>query len=206
MKIGIMGGTFDPIHKGHLMIATEAKKQFNLDKIWFLPNGHPPHKEYHKISSSVKDRLKMVELAIDEIENFELNTYETDKESTSYSYSTLEYFRSIYQDSQFYFILGADSLLSLESWKYPQRVLDSCVILAAYRDEMDTKEEMEEQIIHLKEKFNGDIRLIDSPVLPISSHQIREGLLSGDKQDEMKEMLPLKVFQYIKENHLYENF
>lgn len=205
MKIGILGGTFDPIHKGHLMIASEAKKQFNLDRIWFLPNGHPPHKDNNTISSCVNDRLEMVYLAISDCKDFEINTYETDNAKTSYTYSTLEYFNATYPEHDFYFILGADSLFSLEQWKEPRKVLNSCIILAAYRDEIDTKAEMEKQIIHLKQMYNGDIRLINAPVLPISSHHIREGLLKERNQVKIKEMLPLKVFNYIKENHLYEN-
>ena len=96
MKIGIMGGTFDPIHNGHLEIAKAAFKQFDLDRVWFMPNGNPPHKALASIGSSIENRLQMVELAIEEYPGFCLEVYEARKKSISCSYKTMEHFTKIY--------------------------------------------------------------------------------------------------------------
>lgn len=91
MKIGIMGGTFDPIHNGHLMLGQAAYETFHLDQIWFMPNGHPPHKDRTTIESDVDDRIEMVRLAIGGKEEFRLELYEACRKEVSYSYSTLEF-------------------------------------------------------------------------------------------------------------------
>ena len=135
MKIGIMGGTFDPIHNGHLEIAKAAYEQFHLDKVWFMPNGNPPHKALTDIGSSVKERLRMVELAIEGQDGFCLEAYEARKKSVSCSYETMEYFNKIYPEDDFYFIIGADSLFAVDRWVHPERLFPTCTILAAYRDE-----------------------------------------------------------------------
>ena len=95
MKIGIMGGTFDPIHNGHLMLGDTARDQFGLDVIWFMPNGRPPHKALDSIGSDTDMRAKMVALAIKDHKSFELQDYELKRKEVSYSYETLEYFHAV---------------------------------------------------------------------------------------------------------------
>ena len=109
MKIGIMGGTFDPIHKGHLMLGEYAYRQFGLDKVWFMPNGTPPHKDNAKIGSEAEVRLNMVKLAIEGKDYFELQTYEIENQDVNYSYKTMEHFCEIYPNDEFYFIIGCVS-------------------------------------------------------------------------------------------------
>ena len=121
MRIGIMGGTFDPIHNGHLMLGEYAYQQFHLDEVWYMPNGNPPHKSNPEIRKDLQDRAEMTRLAIEEIPYFRLCTYEMDRKETSYSYQTMEYFKETYPQDEFYFIIGADSLFNLESFKgFPQ--------------------------------------------------------------------------------------
>ena len=200
MKIGIMGGTFDPIHRGHLMLGEYAFRQYGLDKIWFMPNGTPPHKDNSKIGSKPEVRMQMVRLAIEGYEEFELQTYEITNQEVNYSYKTMEHFNKIYPEAEFYFIIGADSLFAIERWVKPERLLKACVILAAYRDEKSTKD-MEEQISYLNGKYGSDIRLLNTPNVDISSSEIRNKIQRGET---IQELVPKSVYQYIVENQLYK--
>ena len=202
MKIGIMGGTFDPIHNGHLMIAKTAYSQYHLDEIWFMPNGNPPHKEKSNIGSDVEKRVEMVRLAIEGYSDFQIELYEALKKSTSYSYETMEHFVKLYPEHEFFFIIGADSLFSIEKWVHPERLLATCTILAAYRDEIDTREEMYTQINYLKKKYNARIELIISPLVKISSSEIRAYCI--EKKD-ISGLVPEKVKEYIRKEGLYES-
>ena len=149
-KIGIMGGTFDPVHNGHLMLADTAYRQFDLDQIWFLPNGNPPHKKEENIGTDARHRSRMVALAIQGRDYCRLEEYEVRRREVSCSYQTLEHFRKQYPEDEFYFIIGADSLFAIETWVHPERIFPACVILAACRDDHDSLEEMKVQIGHLK--------------------------------------------------------
>lgn len=201
MKIGIMGGTFDPIHKGHLMLGEYAYHEFQLDEIWFMPNGNPPHKASETIESKTKNRVAMVERAILEIPYFVLQRYEVDNKEVNYSYKTMEYFRYAYPEHEFYFIIGADSLFGIEKWVRPEILLKSCVVLAAYRDDKDT-EEMLTQIQYLNEKYGADIRLLNTPNVDISSSEIRRRVKEGKS---IRELVPEAVFQFIEENQLFRD-
>lgn len=200
MKIGIMGGTFDPIHNGHLMLGESAFTQFSLDEVWFMPNGRPPHKEFASIASNVEDRIAMTELAIEDREGFRLELYEARRREVSYSYETLEYFTELYPDYSFYFIVGADSLFAIESWTHPEKIFPLCTILAACRDEIDTTEEMNVQIAYLRKKYHADIRLLASPLMPVSSHELRSAIAAGKS---ITGYVPKKVEEYILEEGLY---
>ena len=200
LKIGIMGGTFDPIHYGHLMIAENAAEQFGLDQIWFMPNGNPPHKKSETIKSTAEDRMKMTSLAIAPFPEFVLQPYEALRAEVSCSYQTMEHFSKIYPDDEFYFIIGADSLMAIETWVHPERIFPTCTILATYRNEVKTKEEMNRQIQYLSEKYHAKIRLLETPLMPVSSHELRASLQSGDS---VSEYMPAAVCSYIKQHHLY---
>lgn len=202
MKIGIMGGTFDPIHNGHLMLGEYAYRHFKLDKIWYMPNGCPPHKNNAKIGSEALTRAEMVRLAIGKKEYFCLQDYEIVKDTTSYSYATLEYFKETYPEDSFYFIIGADSLFAIEKWVHPERVLKACIILAAYRDDKNNKFVMEEQIRMLNEKYGADIRLLETPIMDVSSSELRQMIKN---QEDVSAYLPEEVATFIKENGLYRN-
>lgn len=200
MKIGIMGGTFDPIHNGHLMLGREALIQFHLDEIWFMPNGNPPHKPKSSIQSDAVHRAAMTELAIHGNRNFRLELYETEQKEISYTYKTLEYFSGRRREDSFYFIIGADSLFAIESWVHPERIFQLCTILAAYRDEFDTQKKLKGQIHLLKEKYHADIRLLNTPLIKISSHELREMLHRGQT---ISDYVPHAVEKYIRKERLY---
>lgn len=200
MKIGIMGGTFDPVHNGHLMLGHAAYKAFSLDQIWFMPNGNPPHKKSETIKSTAEDRMKMTSLAIAPFPEFVLQPYEALRAEVSCSYQTMEHFSKIYPDDEFYFIIGADSLMAIETWIHPERIFPTCTILATYRNEVKTKEEMNRQIQYLSEKYHAKIRLLETSLMPVSSHELRASLQSGDS---VSEYMPAAVCSYIKQHHLY---
>lgn len=200
MNIGIMGGTFDPVHNGHLMLAEEAQSQHNLERILFLPNGHPPHKEETSIESAVEDRIHMLKLAILSHPSFTLELYEAKKPGVSFSADTLEYLAGLYPEDKLYFIIGGDSLLQLKTWYHPERILKYCTILATYRDELDTREEMDRQISYLNKKYRGEILLFETPVYPVSSSEIRRKIRNGLP---VSGLLPDQVEAYIREKSLY---
>lgn len=197
MKIGIVGGTFDPIHNGHLMLGAYAYDNFQLDKIWFMPNGNPPHKSEE---INVDFRLDMVKLAIEDKDEFCLSTFEIEEEKHSYSYETLEKLRQLYPKDTFYFIIGADSLFTIEFWKEPARVLRACIILAACRDDKDMAE-MYKQIDYLTAKYDANIKLLKMPLIDISSSDIRRKREKGESIDTL---VPKKVSEYIETHGLYE--
>ena len=164
MKIGIMGGTFDPIHIGHLLLGEFAYEDFGLDEIWFLPNGNPPHKETSDAEEDLRHRVEMVRLAIGSVPYFRLNMHEADVDRHSYTYKTMQEFNSRYPENEHYFILGADSLFSIEQWKYFREIFPTCTILAAMRDDKDA-EDMKAQIKYLSEKYGARIELLQAPLV-----------------------------------------
>lgn len=201
MKIGIMGGTFDPIHNGHLMLGEYAYQEFGLDEVWFMPNGNPPHKSNPEIRKMTVHRTIMTKLAIEDIPYFRICTYEADLKETSYSYKTMEHFREIYPEHEFYFIIGADSLFTLQEWKHPERLLPIVIILAAYRDDADTPKKMKHQIEYLNRLYHGDIRLLKTPLMPVSSSDVRRRIKEGT---DCGAVVPEKVLAYIQEHHMYQ--
>ena len=201
MKIGIMGGTFDPIHNGHLMLGETAYHQFQLDKVWYMPNGNPPHKKQSNIGMDAITRMEMVRLAIDGIDYFELQDYEVMKESVSPTYQTLAHFKEIYPDDTFYYIIGADSLFAIERWLHPELIFPNCIILAACRDEIDTSEEMNSQIDYLCQKYDAQIKFLTSPLVDISSSELREMIKN---KESIKGHVPQAVEEFIANEGLYE--
>ena len=199
MKIGIMGGTFDPIHIGHLLLGEFAFEQFELDEILFLPNGNPPHKDTDEMDTSLVHRVSMVKAAIKGAPHFKVSLHEA-KEGVHYTYKTMLEFHELYPGNEFYFILGADSLFSIEQWKFFKEIFPTCTILAAMRDDKDVGD-MQKQIAYLKEKYAADIELLRAPLLEISSTTIRERAAKGLT---VHYMVPDAVAAYIKEHHLYK--
>ena len=201
MKIGIMGGTFDPIHNGHLMLGEYAKKLFGLDEIWFMPNGNPPHKSNSNIESQTKHRVEMVKLAIEGHEGFNIQLYEVERKEVNYSYLTMQHFNEAFPQNEFYFIIGADSLFAFETWKHPELLVRTCKILAAYRDGKNSKE-MENQIQYLNEKYGAEIILLNTPDVDISSSDIRRKM---KQNEDISDLVPESVFSYIQSNNLFRD-
>lgn len=198
-KIGIMGGTFDPIHMGHLMLAEFAREEKELDEIWFIPTGCSYMKSHNIISG--KDRLKMTELAISDNSCMRCLDIEIRREGRTYSYETLEELVSRYPDFEFYFIVGADCLFQIETWKYPEKIFKSAKILASIRNGA-SEDDMRSKINELYEKFGADIELLYFPRLEISSTDIRKRISEGKS---IRYFVPDICIEYIKEKGFYQN-
>lgn len=196
-KIGIMGGTFNPIHNGHLAIAQAAKDQFALEKVLFMPSGVPYMKNLQEVlPASV--RCEMTALAIRGIPYFEVSDMEAVSEGNTYTCQTLETLKSLHPDTDYYFILGADSLYAIETWKNPKQIFKSCTIVAAVREQ--TPEKLQAQIRYLREKYQASVEMLKFSGVDISSTRIRDMLQAGAS---VKGLLPKTVEAYISGNHLY---
>lgn len=198
-KVGIMGGTFDPVHIGHLIIAEKAREQFHLDEVLFMPSGTPYMKNADEVLPG-SIRAEMTNLAIEENPFFSISTIEIEKEGSTYTYETLETLHNKNSNTEYYFILGADSLFAIEHWKNPEKIFADCHILAAVRNDKNA-EEMEAQAAYLKEKFNADISLIKTGHIEISSSMIRELVKDGHS---IRYFVPDAVYDYIIKNKLYK--
>lgn len=192
MKIGIMGGTFDPIHNMHITIAKNAKEQFLLDKVIFMPGGNPPHK---KEITDKRIRFKMVVLAVGD--KFEISDYEIKKDDYSYTLNTLKHLKKIYPDDDIYFIIGEDSLNDIYKWYKPKEILSMCNLLVFPRISSKSVSDKAQEVMT---KLGGNIQIINAPVKQISSTSIRNLIRENKSVDNM---LPNEVLKYINENNLY---
>ncbi len=198
-NIGIMGGSFDPIHNGHLIIAERAREEYNLDKIIFIPTGNPPHKENNSMSDAI-DRYNMTDIAIKDNTNFCISDIETNESDMSYTINTLNYIKNLYVDSKIYFILGGDSLLTFHYWKDNTKILEDYTILVANRD-IDKIDEINIAIEKYNQSYPNSVYLLNSPLLTVSSTYIRK-LIVEDKS--IKYLVPDGVNKYIVDNKLYK--
>jgi len=195
--IGIMGGTFNPIHKGHVSIAVNAHKQFNIPKIWFMPTGTPAYKDFSKVISD-EHRCNMVKLAIADYDYMELSTIEIERGGNTYTADTLAQIKDDFD--LIYFIIGADSLFYLDKWYKPEYICANCVILCANRD-CHNMDELNARKDFLAKEFGADIRFIQCENLPYSSTKIRNNV---SNHIDVEYAVGKKVSDYIKEKHLYE--
>ena len=180
-EIGIFGGTFNPVHKAHINLAIRAKEDFELDEVWFMPTLVSPHKN-NKYITDINTRMDMIKLAIEDhkylkCSDFELRiSREIDK---NYTYYTLQRLKQFYRDINLYFIIGADSLYEIESWKNPHIIMNFSTLLVAGREYENKSVNMENMARKLKDKYSADIRFIDFKEMDISSHTIRELVADG---------------------------
>ncbi len=197
-KTGIMGGTFNPVHNGHLTLARQALRQFALDNVLFMPCGVP----YMKAGQKVEDgqiRAEMTSLAIQDEPCFILSTMELERQGNTYTYQTLERLKAENPETEYYFIVGADSLFHMAQWVCPEKIFADCHILAAVRD-AKTTEDMETQISLLKQQYAANIHLLQTECMDISSSEIRRKIAAGESVDCD---LPPAVRQYIEKRGLY---
>ncbi len=213
-KIGLFGGTFNPIHCGHIKAAEVVQEIFALDKVLFIPSFIPPHKESEKIVSP-DHRLKMVELAVGDTPNFVASSIEIEEMGTSYSILTLQKIRMIYPDALFFFILGVDAFLEIDTWKNHELVLEHCkfVVISrkGYRLEdaenvLDRKHASNMFDLSGTEKIRKNLNLsykiflLPFEALDVASTEIRERLR---KNKSIAHMVPKPVADYVFENKLY---
>lgn len=199
-KIGIFGGTFDPVHIGHTSLAEDAMKQIGLDKVIFVPAKFQPFK-LDRETASGKDRVKMLKLAVMENERFEVSEYELNSESVSYTYLTMRAMREHFgKEAELFFITGTDSFLKIETWKNSEELLTGYSYIIGTRPGY-----REDDLIicmkYLAEKYGTNIVNILNTQRDISSTEIRNLLKSGH---DVNELLHGSVERYIRENGLYK--
>lgn len=200
LRLGIMGGTFDPIHFGHLVTAEAVRDQFKLDKVIFVPSGNPPHKVKRNITDK-RIRYLMTILATVTNPYFEVSPIEIEREGYTYTIDTLKEFKKIYgEDAQIFFITGADAILEILTWKNSEDLLKMCNFVAATRPgyACDT---ISEKIDYIKTLYNKDIFQVTVPSLAISSTDIRNRVYEGRP---IKYLLPEPVERYIEKSGLYK--
>lgn len=197
-KVGILGGTFDPIHTGHLILAEAAYESFSLDYVLIMPNGNPPHKA-GQVNATMEQRTRMVELAVADNPHLKVSDFEKTPQDYHYTYETLEFLKKEHPDTDYYFILGADSLVHFYTWMEPRRICEACSILAATRDHMES-EELTARIQELSRVFGAHIYPMETPNIDISSNMIRERVRTGRS---IRYYVPEAVEEYIYKKELY---
>lgn len=197
-KIGIMGGTFNPVHVGHLLLAQWAMEENGLDQVWFIPTGC----SYMKADKDIippEERFHMTSLALSGNDGMRCLDLEVKRQGDTYTYETLEELGRMYPADRFYFIIGADCLFSIESWRHPERIFAGCHVIAAVRGDAP-REDMLKKIEELEGRYGAKILLMDFLNLEISSTQIRARV--RDKKS-IRYLVPDAVAAYIEKKGFY---
>jgi nicotinate-nucleotide adenylyltransferase len=198
---GILGGTFDPIHFGHLVLAEKAREACELQKVVFVPAAVPPHK-IGEVTTTAEHRLKMVELAIKENPWFEVSTVEIERNGPSYTIDTIQELTSQRHGEQAALILGFDSLLELHTWKDYQAILDRTQIITAFRPGYPVLKKESDWPVFLK-PYRDKIKILEAPLLDISSTWLRVELMY---ERSIRYLSPDGVNEYIRQKRLYHDF
>jgi nicotinate-nucleotide adenylyltransferase len=198
MKIGILGGTFDPPHLGHLIIAEQAFAQLGLDKVWFAPVGQPPHKDQSKVTP-VNHRLEMTRLAIQDNPHFELSRVDVDRPAPFYITTLFEMLVNRQPSFEWYLIAGGDSLAQLPNWYRPERLLELVKLAVAHRD---TTQQDLSQLIKVLPGIDQRVIWLDSPLIDLASRDIQRRVRM---KLPLRYMLPAEVICYIESTHLYQD-
>jgi len=203
LKIGIMGGTFNPIHHGHLVAAEEALSQFKLDKVIFIPSGDPPHKNFRE-EEIAEHRYLMTVIGTSANKNFFVSRMEIDRKGKTYTIDTIRELKKIYgEKARLYFITGADAILEILTWKKTEEILQLCRFIAATRPGYNISkiQELKEELLN-KTKNNAEkISVMEVPALAISSSDIRKRVREGRPIDYL---VPEGVSNYILKHGLYK--
>lgn len=197
MRVGIFGGTFDPIHLGHLVVAEQVAGELRLEKIIFVPGGIPPHKEASSVRASAADRLDMVMSAVNANERFAVDTVEMDAGEKTYSVETVPLVKDRWPGDEWYFITGADEISNLLSWREPDRLLEEVVMVAATRPGYDIS-----NLDHLANGLRNFDRIlpVECSRIDVSATGIRRQLLQGKT---IRYLVPEEVYEIIHERGLY---
>jgi nicotinate-nucleotide adenylyltransferase len=197
-RVAIMGGTFDPIHYGHLVTAEGARACYDLDLVVFVPSGRPPHKKEYEVTGT-EDRYLMSILAVATNYHFQVSRIEIDRPGYSYAIDTVTAFRQVFGDEiEIFFITGADAILEILTWKNVDRLAGMCQFIAATRPGFDLakSDSRLNRISKLKERLH----FLEVPALAISSTDIRRRVADGRP---IKYLLPETVEHYIYKKGLY---
>ena len=197
-RIGLFGGTFDPPHLGHLILASEAQSQLELDRLLWVLTPEPPHK-LEQIITSIEHRLAMVQLAIADNPTFELSRVELERPGPHYTLDTIQEIAEKNPRAQIVPIIGGDSLNDLPKWHEPQKLVYACHWIGVMRrpHEEPSLKELERDLPGISSK----IHYVDAPLLEIASREIRNRIAEGKS---VRYYLPSSVYEYIEQHHLYE--
>jgi nicotinate-nucleotide adenylyltransferase len=195
MKIGIMGGTFDPIHLGHLIAAESAREAAGLDEVWFMTTNIPPHKQ-NLTMASADHRLAMVNLAVAEHPSFRAVDYEIKRGGISFSADTVQMLRGLYPNFSFYYIIGADMVEFLPKWVRIEEIIECVSFIGLERPGFQA------ELKQLPEKLADKVQLASMPLIEISSTAIRE---RKQQRQSVRYLVNEKVRIYLEENQLYES-
>ncbi len=198
-RIGILGGTFNPVHLGHLFIAEHARVEMDLDMVLFIPTGVPYMKNNKEILPS-NIRMQMLEMSIASNPYFATSDIEIKREGNTYTYETLEELHQIYPNAKIFFLVGADCLFTIERWYQPQRIFDNCILLAANRNDVP-QAELLEKTQYLEDTFKAKVILLDVPQIDISSTKVRENVKLGKS---IRYMVADDVRDFILQNNFYQ--
>ncbi len=197
-KIGVLGGTFNPVHIAHLMVAESAGEYLDLEKVIFVPSGC----SYMKADIQMPEagvRYEMTRLAVTDNPLFTVSDIEIRRIGNTYTYETVEQLTSVYPDKEIVFIVGADTLFAMDTWMYPERIFRAASIAAAIRNDK-SRQEIKAQIAYLAEKYQADICLLPITNIEISSRDIRARIIAGQS---VRYMLPEAVRVYILNHNIY---
>ncbi len=198
-KIGIFGGTFDPVHWGHIILAKDAAEQVKLDCVIFVPARLQPFKLDKKITSKI-DRFQMLKIATGDAENLEVSAYELEADGISYTYLTMRAMRKRYgTDTKLYFITGTDSFLKIETWKNAEELLSDYAYIVGVRPGY-RQEELDACMDRIRQRYGTEVRNIANVQVDVSSTEIRELLEAGG---QAQALVPAGVERYIKTHGLY---
>ncbi len=197
VKIGILGGSFNPVHNGHVRLAKLYKNALKLDIVLVIPANIPPHKSAENLVSA-EDRVNMLNLAFAECDFVKISKIELEMSGKNYTINTLKKLKEVYPNDEFYLIIGGDMFLCFETWREYEQILSICKVCTAPR----TKGELELLYDYQNKIDNNKDRtiILDAPVLQISSTEIRE---KAKSREALKDLVPEKVFEYIIQKDLY---
>lgn len=199
MKIGLMGGTFNPIHNGHLIISEYVREVMDLDKVIFIPSGDPPHKESSDLLNAAI-RKDMTLLATLSNSKFDVSTIEIDRKGKSYTVDTIMELREKYKEDELFFIIGSDSLFQLRTWRNFEELLSIANFIVANRPG-DNHNDIYMQMKILENTYGASIKKVDTPLISISSTDIRSRIAKGFS---IKYLVPESVENYIIKQDLYK--
>ena len=202
MRLGVFGGTFDPVHLGHLILAEQCREQAKPDQVLFVPAARPPHKLNHEMTK-FDQRVEMLQLAISGHPVFRVDEIEKNRPGPSYTYLTLEELRQQHPAVELYLIVGADSLNDLPQWVQPRRILELATLLVVPRPGWEMAElETLQQSLSLPADFPLRLQMIHAPLIDIASREVRQRIA---QRRSVRYLIPRAVEAYIADKDLYQS-
>jgi len=200
MDIGIFGGSFDPVHIGHLQIAEEVAEVLQLKQVWFIPVGYPPHRD--KPIATPKQRWDMLKLAISDNARFKAKALEINNKTKAYTINTLKKIKANYPKNNYYLLMGADQIINLDKWHQAEKILKYAKIIGISRSNISLSKVRAKLNTQLFKQWEDRIKFLQLSLLDISSSRIRDYLA---KSVSIRYLVPEKVNEYIIKKGLYLN-